>query len=75
MELKELIEYCKMQLKNGSRVMLSLPGTMNQSGKKRFPCGGPIGEINGEDMTAANSRVLVFFDAQELLTFLESDDE
>lgn len=31
-----------------------------------------MGEINGEDMTDADNKILVFFDARELLTFLET---
>jgi hypothetical protein len=53
-----------------AKIMLNMKGRCNAKMQKRLCPGGPIGHINGEDMTDPERRVVVCFGAMDVLAFL-----
>lgn len=52
-----------------AEIMLTMNGRCNKSMTKRLFPKGPVGRINGEDMTSPG-RVVVFFGAMDVLAYL-----
>ena len=50
--------------------MICMRGRCNKSMTKRLMPKGPVGRINGEDMTDPENRIIVFFGAMDVLAFL-----
>ncbi len=73
MNIPDLAKQCVEQINlvgNDAQIALVLPGRWTKSGNKRLCPGGPLGRINGEDMTSQGTRLVVFFGAMDVLAFL-----
>jgi hypothetical protein len=73
----ELMDQCRRQLElagTDAKVMLSMEGCCNKRMMRQFAPGGPVGRINGDDMSRFGF-IVVFFGAQELLTYLEGIEQ
>lgn len=73
MNVTELAAQCVRQINlagNDAQIALVLPGKWGKRDTKRLCPGGPVGRINGEDMTSNGTRLVVFFRAMEVLAFL-----
>ena len=73
MTLEDLAAQCVQQIDLAgpkAEVLVTMRGRCNKTMRKRFCRGGPVGRINGEDMTDPRNRVVVFFVAEDLLAFL-----